>query len=162
MADADFSSSGRGGSTTGFLGSVVFLTILASGVGALAGLYFTDTVRRAVNAESALTPAPAQPVYSTASRLRPLKPLVTNLSAPQDAWIRVQASIVLDETDIEDPGLLAGYIEEDILAYLRTITLAHVEGAAGLQHLREDLNERAIARSGGKVRELILESLVVQ
>ena len=162
MADADFSSSGRSAGTAGFMGSLLLLTILAVGIGAVAGLYFTDTVRRAVDAEAAATPPPAKPVYDTVSQLRSLKPLVTNLASPQDAWIRVQVSIVLDETGVEDPGVLAGHIEEDILAYLRTITLAHVEGAAGLQHLREDLNERAIVRSEGKVRELILESLVVQ
>ncbi|NBN64874.1 flagellar protein [Microvirga tunisiensis] len=162
MSDSGFSSSGRGPTGASLFGSLVILTLLAAGVGALAGMHLADTVRRSVNAEAAATPAPAAPVYPALSRLRQLKPLVTNLAAPKDAWIRVQASIILDESDIDDPGILAGHIEEDILAYLRTITLEHVEGAAGLQHLREDLNERAITRSGGKVRELILESLVVQ
>ncbi len=40
--------------------------------------------------------------------------------------------------------------------------MAQVEGASGLQHLREDLNERAVLRSKGAIRELIVESLVVQ
>jgi flagellar FliL protein len=29
-------------------------------------------------------------------------------------------------------------------------------------HLREDLNERARLRSGGKVRELVIQSLVLE
>ncbi|MEH0071235.1 flagellar basal body-associated FliL family protein [Pannonibacter sp. Pt2-lr] len=87
---------------------------------------------------------------------------MTNLAAPREAWVRLQASVVIDQEGIDDVIVLLGYIEEDVLAYMRTVTLAQIEGAAGLQHLREDLNERARARSGGKVRELILESLVVQ
>ena len=48
------------------------------------------------------------------------------------------------------------------LAYLRTLSMAQIEGASGLQHLREDLNERVAIRTKGAVRELIVESLVVQ
>ena len=36
------------------------------------------------------------------------------------------------------------------------------EGSRGLQHLRDDLSERANIRSSGKVRELIIETLVIQ
>ena len=41
---------------------------------------------------------------------------------------------------------------EDILAFLRTISLTQVQGIAGLQNLRLDINERAAIRSNG-VRE---------
>ena len=44
----------------------------------------------------------------------------------------------------------------------RTVTLRQIEGASGLQHLREDLNERVALRTKGQVRELIVEMLVVQ
>ena len=37
-----------------------------------------------------------------------------------------------------------------------------IQGVAGLEHLRQDLNERAATRSEGRVRELIIRSLVVQ
>jgi flagellar FliL protein len=45
---------------------------------------------------------------------------------------------------------------------MRTLSEAQIGGASGLQHLREDLNERAAIRSGGLVRELIIQTLVVQ
>ena len=48
------------------------------------------------------------------------------------------------------------------MAYLRTLSLSRIQGASGLQHLREDLNERVVLRSKGLVRELIVETLVVQ
>ncbi len=53
-------------------------------------------------------------------------------------------------------------IKADIIAYLRTLSTAQIEGASGLQHLREDLNERVSLRTKGAIRELIVEALVVQ
>ncbi|MTI45922.1 flagellar basal body-associated FliL family protein [Roseibium hamelinense] len=100
--------------------------------------------------------------YEDNARLRKLDPLVTNLAAPTDAWVRVKASIVLSDEFTDDVAVLTGHIEEDMLAYLRTLTISHLEGAVGLQHLREDLNERAKVRSNGQVHEVILESLVIQ
>ena len=58
--------------------------------------------------------------------------------------------------------VLAAQISEDMVSYLRTLSPAQIEGARGLQYLREDLNERAAIRSSGKVRELIIETLVIQ
>ncbi|MEH0076465.1 flagellar basal body-associated FliL family protein [Pannonibacter sp. Pt2] len=168
MADLANDPDGRDGSSGGSIGSFILilllLTLLGGGIGAVAGLHFTETVRKAVAGQAAT--APEEPdleqIYLAPVRLRELKPLVTNLAAPREAWVRLQASVVIDQEGIDDVIVLLGYIEEDVLAYMRTVTLAQIEGAAGLQHLREDLNERARARSGGKVRELILESLVVQ
>ena len=48
-------------------------------------------------------------------------------------------------------------IGDDIVAYLRTVSLAQIEGPRGLAASRQDLNERAAIRSAGKVRELIIE-----
>ena len=58
--------------------------------------------------------------------------------------------------------MLAAQIAEDILAYMKTVTVAQIGGASGLQHLREDLNERASIRSDGHVREFIIQTVVVQ
>ena len=58
--------------------------------------------------------------------------------------------------------LLSVRLNEDILAYVRTLTLEQIQGASGLESLRDDLNERAQLRSDGKVRELLIEMLVVR
>jgi flagellar FliL protein len=49
-----------------------------------------------------------------------------------------------------------------MVAYVRTITLAQLEGASALEHLREDLNERAALRTDGAVSEVVIQTLVVQ
>ena len=48
-----------------------------------------------------------------------------------------------------------------IIARLRP-KLAQIQGASGFQHLREDLNDRVRVRSGGKVRDLVIQSLIIE
>ncbi|HEY8007080.1 MAG TPA: flagellar basal body-associated FliL family protein [Methylocella sp.] len=100
--------------------------------------------------------------YGTETLVRELPPIIANLAEPSDSWVRVQASIVFDMKTVPKPDLLAAEIAQDLLGFLRTLSLAQIGGASGLQHLREDLNERASTRSGGLVRELIVQTLVVQ
>ena len=69
---------------------------------------------------------------------------------------------MLEEGAVGDADLLAGQIGEDILAYLRTVSLPQISGASGLKHLMEDLDERTAIRSEGRVRELIIQTLVIQ
>ena len=91
-----------------------------------------------------------------------LPPIVTNLGAPQDTWVRLEGSIIFDPKTLPHPEAVAGQIGDDILAYLRTISLHQLEGPIGLENIRQDLNERAATRSGGKVRALVIKTLVVQ
>ncbi len=94
--------------------------------------------------------------------IRTLPPIVTGLDGPQRAWVRIEASIVLDGAREGDDGLLAALIAQDIVAFLQTVSLADIEGARGFQHLREDLGERARVRSGGRVRDLVIHTFVVE
>ena len=91
-----------------------------------------------------------------------LPPIVTNLGAPQDIWVRLEGSIVFDPRALPHPEVVAGKIGDDILAYLRTVSLRQLEGPIGLENIRQDLNERAATRSDGKVREFVIRTLVVQ
>ena len=91
-----------------------------------------------------------------------LPPIVTNLGAPQDTWVRLEGSIIFDSKTLAHPEALAGQIGDDVLAYLRTVSLRQLEGPIGLENIRQDLNERAATRSGGKVRAFVIRTLVVQ
>lgn len=108
-------------------------------------------------AESHATSPSPQP-----SAIVDLPPIVTNLGAPQDTWIRLEGSIVFDPKTSPHPDAVAAQIGDDILAYLRTVTLRQLEGPIGLENIRQDLNERAATRSGGKVRAFVIRTLVVQ
>jgi flagellar FliL protein len=96
------------------------------------------------------------------SGLFDLPPIVTNLSVPQDTWIRLEASLLFDEKAVPHPEVMGAEIAGDILAFLRTTTLAQIQGIAGLQNLRQDLNERVAIRSNGAVKEIVIRTLVLQ
>lgn len=88
-----------------------------------------------------------------------LDPITTNLSYPSDNWIRVEVSLVFrNEPDVE----LGDQIQQDILAYLRTVSLQQIEGPRGFQYLREDLRERVKLRSEGRVNDLLMRTFVIE
>lgn len=104
----------------------------------------------------------AAPEHPAAANLLELPPIITNLAAPSDTWIRLEVSIVFDPREVPHPEVVGGEIAGDLLAYLRTVSVTQLEGPIGLQNLRQDLSERVAIRSTGKVSELVIRTLVVQ
>ena len=135
-------------------------------------LRFNNEARMVGAVFEALRPAPPpaadKPADSPASApaqsstIVDLPPIVTNLGAPPDTWIRLEGSIIFDPKTLPHPEALAGQIGDDVLAYLRTVSLHQLEGPIGLENIRQDLSERAATRSGGKVRGFVIRTLVVQ
>jgi flagellar FliL protein len=91
-----------------------------------------------------------------------LPPVVTNIGSPSDVWVRMEASVIFEAKAMPHPETIAAEIATDELAYLRTVTLAQLQGPIGLANIRQDLTDRAMIRSGGKITELVLRTLVVQ
>jgi flagellar FliL protein len=145
-----------------WLGVLLLITALSAGAGVLSSLHLLSTVQRIVDSQKEAPERPVASAFNANARLRKISPVVTNLAAPAGTWIRMEGSVVTDQLNEEEASVLVARLGEDIVSYLRTVTPAQIEGARGLQYLREDLNERAAIRSGGKVRELIIETLVVQ
>lgn len=141
---------------------------LVSLIAASAGAMLATLVPAAPSSSSSGSPASASgaapvPVCATSTaNLMDLPPIVTNLNSPSDIWVRLEASIVFDAKTTPHPEIVAAEIATDALAYLRTIGLTQLQGPIGLENIRQDLTDRAVARSGGKVSEFILRTLVVQ
>jgi flagellar FliL protein len=91
-----------------------------------------------------------------------LPPIVTNLANPSDTWVRLEAAIVFDPKALLHPDVIAAQIATDELAYLRTISVAELQGPIGLENIRQDLRDRAMVRSNGKIIDLLLKTLVLQ
>lgn len=85
--------------------------------------------------------------------------ITTNLAAPSDTWIRVELAAVFEGAT--DPTV-ADTIHQDILAYLRTVKLHQVEGASGFLHLKDDIRERARIRGEGKVKDVLIRTIVFE
>jgi flagellar FliL protein len=161
--EAPAGTSRQSSQASGFLAALVLLTLVGAGAGAGLAKYVSDLTEQEVHGRIRQQQSFTETLpFSPSTRLQSLKPLVTNLAAPKEAWIRLQASVLLDEDTDGDVSVLRKKVEDDFMSYLRTLTMSHLEGGIGLQHLREDLTERARTRSKGQIHEVILESVVVQ
>jgi len=148
---------------SGFMAALVFLTLIGGGAGAGLAMYVADYTEQEVHGRLRQQQSFADTLpFSPSTRLQTLDPLVTNLAAPKEAWIRLQASVLLEDDADSDVAVMRKKVEDDFLTYLRTLTLSHLEGGIGLQHLKEDLTERARTRTKGQIHEVILESVVIQ
>lgn len=145
--------------------TVVVLCMVAIGLGWISGSFMVRSLtERAVEVYKSQREE-AKPLvskYVGEVELRKVPAVVTNLANSASDWVRIESSIVFARGASKDPDLMVSEIRQDVLSYLRTVSLAQIQGASGLVHLREDLNERAKVRSGGTIKEVIIETLVIQ
>ena len=88
-----------------------------------------------------------------------LEAITTNLAFPADRWIRLEVAVLFKDKPDEKTAEL---IHQDILSYLRTVTLQQIEGPRGFQYLKEDLQERADLVSEGRVSRLLFRTFVIE
>jgi flagellar FliL protein len=138
--------------------------LIAGGIGAFSGMQAKPPAETAAGAGKLAAKPDEDKKFAPIVEMGTLDmpPVVTNLAAPPDVWVRVEGALLFEGKTLPHGEALAGQIASDILAFMRTQTLQQIQGVAGLQHLRQDLNERVITRSDGHVREFIIKSLVVQ
>jgi flagellar FliL protein len=147
----------RGPSVVVQLGVLLALTIGAAGIGWMSGGYLNGEVATPP-AESAQAEA-GQPAPVPAN-IVDLAPITTNLAVPEAVWVRLELSLVFDQP-LEDQTL-PDTIQQDILAYIRTVKLMQVQGASGYQHLKSDLLERAAIRSNGLVKDILIRTMLFE
>lgn len=88
-----------------------------------------------------------------------LPSITTNLVDPTDAWIRMELSLVFEG---DSDTTLAQEVHQDIIAYVHTMKLYNLRGGSGYQHLMEDLGERAAIRTEGRVKRVLVRSLILE
>lgn len=99
------------------------------------------------------------PIATEANGIVLLDPITTNLAYPSDNWVRLQVALAFNGA----PELpVAESVHQDILAYLRTVSLQQIEGPRGFQYLRDDIQERANLRSQGKVAKVMFRTFVIE
>jgi len=140
------------------------LTLLSAAIGGGFGLVMVSGIEKQVEEKYKALPQKAEIIspYAGNIAIKKLAPVVTNLAGSESDWVRVEASIVYKSGNEQHPDVLAAETRQDVLSYIRTMSLAQIQGPSGLLHLREDLTERAQLRSKGAIQELVLETLIVQ
>ncbi len=100
-----------------------------------------------------------QPISAEANGIVLLDPITTNLAYPSDNWVRLEVALMFrGPTDVP----LSQEIHQDILAYLRTVSLQQIEGPRGFQYLRDDLQERVDLRAKGRVSKVMFRTFVIE
>ncbi len=157
---------------------LLVLTAVAAGIGWFSGGFLGHSQPPAAASDAVQTKVGHGPAADTAaesghgqaadghggatasSRIVDLTPITTNLAVPDTIWIRLELSLVF-EKEPEDPEL-ALTIQQDIMAYIRTVKLIQVQGASGYQHLKSDILERAKIRSQGLVKEVLFRTMIFE
>lgn len=159
MAQAEIGAAKKPGKM-GTIIVMVVLTLLAGGGGALVGKLLIARLRPPPPPPPAAAETPSP--YAGDTEVRELPAIVTNLGDSRKTAVRLQVALVYVKKAVDNPTVLTARIGDDLVAFLKTLSLAQLQGASGLQNLREDLNERASIRSQGSVREVIIETLVTE
>lgn len=157
MAEASTKPAGKGGLVI-TLGA---LTVIACVGGGLVGKLMVARLH-ATSTAPASQEASKGPTYGEDIEVHELPAIITNLGEPATMRVRLQVSIVYPKKGVENAAVLMAEVGEDLVAFMKTVSLGQIEGASGLHNLSEDLNDRAATRSQGKVREVIIETLVMQ
>lgn len=159
-------------------GAIAVLSLLGLGGG-----WFVGNALFVPAAPVAATPAPAAPEHApepaaapaaagehgapaapgekgaAAPSLIALDPIVTNLGYPSDKWIRLELAL-----QFNGPGdvSLSQDLHQELVAYLRTVSLQQLQGPRGFQYLRDDLREIVDLRSKGRVSKVLFRTFVIE
>ena len=137
--------------------AVLLVTLCAGGIGFLSGSQLPQLM--SPEAPQAPTIAIAK-IDKTSFQVVTLPSIVTNL-AGDEGWVRLDAAVLIEGSKALPPEL-AARLAQDITALLRTLSMRQISGAAGFQHLREELLDRIKARSADHVRDIMIQSLVIE
>ncbi len=88
-----------------------------------------------------------------------LQPITANIATPGDVWLRLELAVLFSEMpEVEMPEK----IHQDIVAFVQTLKLYQMEGASGIRHLRQDMNELAKIRSDGKAKSILIRAMLLE
>lgn len=159
MAKADAAAAPKTNGGISILGLLI-LSIMAAASGVLFGSMVPGLIEQKPMKEN-LAAKEVAGVPAGAS-LEPLGPITTNLAQPSKIWIRLEVILVVEKGLGADAEIIKKEIAEDILGYLRTLSIDQISGASGFQHLKEDLNDRVRVRSEGKVSGVVVTSMILE
>ncbi|WP_425624288.1 flagellar basal body-associated FliL family protein [Agrobacterium radiobacter] len=148
------------------IAGVAILTLLGAGGGWLVGGMIAPKIAGA----EAHAPAAAgghgekkeegiEKISAEANGIVQLDPITTNLAYPSTNWVRLEVALMFKGP--VEVGL-AEDIHQDIMVYIRTVSLQQLEGPRGFQYLKDDIQERVDLRSQGRVSKVMFRTFVIE
>lgn len=151
-----------GGKKEGGMLSILIAVVLVSICSGGIGFVFGTQVLKLVAPDQAKPAAIAAARPSAEDfRVVALPSIVTNLAGSEGGWVRLEVVVLLDGKKAVQSDLPAR-LAQDTTALLRTLSLRQISGASGFQHLREELMDRMKTRSSDGVRDIMIQSLVIE
>jgi flagellar protein FliL len=103
-----------------------------------------------------------EPNQNSQIAIKELPPIVTNLSDSNEIWIRLESSLLYNPQETHSTELMVSSATYDILNYLRTLKYKNINGSFALKYIREEINNRLKMRFNTQVKEIMIQSLVIQ
>ncbi len=151
---------------------VALLTALGGGGGWAVGTFIAPKISEAEKQQKAQEAADAKKpadgkqddtglphIATAANGIVQLEPITSNLAYPSENWVRLEVALMFKGPP---DAKLAEDIHQDILAYIRTVSLQEIEGPRGFQYLRDDIQERVDLRSQGRVSKVMFRTFVIE
>ena len=157
---------GAGPSTADLVKSMLVAALLGIGGGGAFG-YFAIPVGTAPAPVEEAKPASVAPQTPMSGRFPSdaleiaIPSIIVDLSGEPKSRVRLDISIVAVHGTSES-GLLKDEVREDIIAYLKGLTVTDIQGVRGLQNLREQLEDRARIRGRGAILGLLIGGFVIE
>lgn len=153
-----------GGGAGGFvIAALIAILLGAAGGGAYGYLLMPDATPQS-SEPADKTPPPAAP---TAGRFPNdaielvVPSVITDLNSQPSVRARLEVSIIVVHGTPQTTTLV-GEVREDVIAYLKGLSLADIQGVRGFQNLREQLDDRARVRGRGAILGLLIGGLVLE
>lgn len=154
------------------IAAIAVLTLVGGGGGWLIGTLLAPKIAAVKEAEKAADAEKAAGAHgegkdeeglpriaAEANGIVQLEPITTNLAYPSESWIRLEVALLFNGAiDVK----IAEDVHQDILAYLRTVSLQQIEGPRGFQYLKDDIQERVDLRSEGRVSKVMFRTFVIE
>jgi flagellar FliL protein len=112
-------------------------------------------------AESAERPAPATGRFPNDALEIQIPSIIVDMESEPKTRLRLDVSIIVAHGTSES-GSLKNEVREDIIAFLKGISVTDIQGVRGFQHLREQLDDRAKIRGRGAILGLLIGGLVLE
>jgi len=155
------------GGVGSFIISAVIAAIIGIGGGGAFGYFMVpDQSGPSANAPHGDTASPSAPAprpgrFPNDALELQVPSVITDLDTDPKIRARLDLSLIVAHGTPETTTLL-GEVREDVIAYLKGLTLEDVQGVRGFQNLREQLDDRAKIRGRGAILGLLIGGLVLE
>jgi flagellar protein FliL len=153
-----------GTSTADFVKSAIAAVVLGIGIGGAFGYFAVPdgsgpSIQPA--SESVASPKPSAGRFPDDALEVELPSVIANLETEPKTKVRLDVSIIVAHGTPETTTL-KGEVKEDVIAYLKGLTVADIQGVRGFQNLREQLDDRARIRGRGAILGLLIGGLLLE